>query len=102
MTRSFVDCVNDTVQSNNNRPNRDVTCSNFLAAGTSGTTRYKGLDETGIMGSFCARHEFPLKMVDMTYGERYDIILFTYALLFQGSAIRIHYWRISSLLMVQM
>ncbi len=36
---------------------------------TSITNRYKGLDETGLVGVVC-RHEFPLKFLSIRHGER--------------------------------
>jgi hypothetical protein len=34
-------------------------------------SKFKGMDETGILGAFCARHGTPLCFIDMLAGERF-------------------------------
>ena len=45
-------------------------CNEFLAGSLlRSSTRYKALDETGVMGIVC-RHEFPYRLYNLRHGER--------------------------------
>ena len=45
-------------------------CNEFLAGNLlRSNTRYKVLDETGVMGIVC-RHEFPYRLYNLRHGER--------------------------------
>lgn len=45
-------------------------CNQFLAGDAlRSKCRYKGLDETGVIGVVC-RHEFPYRVLSMRHGER--------------------------------
>jgi hypothetical protein len=46
-------------------------CNNFLAGDAlRSKTRFKALDETGVMGAVC-RHEVPIRFFNLHHGERY-------------------------------
>ena len=48
-------------------------CNQFLAGDAlRSKTRYRGLDETGVIGVVC-RHEFPYKLLSMHHGERFRV-----------------------------
>jgi hypothetical protein len=49
-----------------------VECSQLRAATISRTRNSsKIFDEKGVFGAFCARHESPLGLIDIKYGERF-------------------------------
>ena len=51
-----------------------MKCSNFKAGDALHSRgHYKAIEETGIFGAIC-RHEIPLKMINLKYGERFVII----------------------------
>ncbi len=48
-------------------------CNQFLASDVlRSKSRYKALDETGVVGVVC-RHEFPFKIMSMRHGERLGV-----------------------------
>ncbi|KAI8916845.1 hypothetical protein BC831DRAFT_153278 [Entophlyctis helioformis] len=47
----------------------DPQCSNFRASGK--FEKFKGLEITGVFGSICARHSVVLRLINMSYGERF-------------------------------
>jgi hypothetical protein len=61
------------------KKNADIkTCGSTFTAGNISRRRNKQaiFDETGTFGIFCARHEVPLSLVDMHYGERFGYLDF--------------------------
>ena len=50
-------------------------CNEFLAGNLlRSKTRYKALDETGVIGLVC-RHEFPYRLYNLHHGERLMYII---------------------------
>ena len=54
-------------------------CNEFLAGNLlRSKTRYKALDETGVIGIVC-RHEFPYRLYNLRHGERLvHVYMFVY------------------------
>jgi hypothetical protein len=50
---------------------QEKTCSDFTAGSINKTPSFVKLDETGVLGMFCARHGVPVKFVNMYTGERF-------------------------------
>jgi hypothetical protein len=58
--------MTDVPVGNNSEHEQD--CANFKAGNS--TTRFSALDQSGIFGFVCARHETPLLFTDMFGGEK--------------------------------
>jgi hypothetical protein len=69
----------DSTKSSASRPSEktdDAECSNFEAG--SALRGSSAMDEKGLFGGFCARHEYPLAFAHLFHGERYaypDMVL---------------------------
>ena len=76
----------DTITQPKNQETHD--CSHFRAYINSSRNRRKDLDETGVVGAFCARHGSPIFLMNMKKGEKFyfaDTILHRIQTLLSGS-----------------
>ncbi|KAI7856000.1 hypothetical protein BDC45DRAFT_604403 [Circinella umbellata] len=57
------------VRKSTNLNQESRSCSSFIALSGTGKGNSRGLDETGVFGSTCARHGFPTFFMSMRGGE---------------------------------